>query len=250
MSRGLLMSGGFIRRGMLAGVMGVVLLLSGCASLPAGHVADERDPWERYNRAIFEFNDQVDRALIKPAAEIYRDYLPELLQVTLRNFFGNLKDVATTVHQALQGKPEEAGNAAARVIFNTTIGFLGLGDPASEMGHPKTAEDFGQTFGVWGAAPGPYFVLPLLGPSTVRDTVGTVLDFRLDPLDVVITDSTAEAVAYTSIALDRRGELLTAEDTLEALAFDRYMGVRNAFLARRRSQIYDGDPPPLPMKDE
>ena len=97
MSRSLQMPGGFIRRGMLAGVIGVVLLVSGCASLPAGHVADERDPWERYNRAVFEFNDQVDRALIKPAAEIYRDYLPELLQVTLRNFFGNLKDVATTV---------------------------------------------------------------------------------------------------------------------------------------------------------
>jgi phospholipid-binding lipoprotein MlaA len=243
-------SPGLIRRGLLASVLGTLVLLSGCASLPAGHVADQRDPWERYNRAVFEFNDQVDRALIKPAAEIYRDYVPDLLQVTLRNFFGNLKDVATTVHQLLQGKPEEAGNAAARVIFNTTIGFLGLGDPASEMGYPKTVEDFGQTFGVWGAEPGPYFVLPLLGPSTVRDTVGTVLDFRLDPVDAVITDSTTEVVAYTSIALDRRVELLSAEDTLEALAFDRYMGVRNAFLARRRSQIFDGDPPPLPMKDE
>lgn len=241
---------GLIRRATLAGVMGFVLLLSGCASLPAGHIADERDPWERYNRAIFEFNNQVDRALIKPAAEIYRDYLPELFQVTLRNFFGNFRDVATAVHQALQGKPAEAGNAAARVIFNTTIGFLGLGDPASEMGYPKTTEDFGQTFAVWGADPGPYFMLPLLGPSTVRDTVGTVLDFGLDPMDAVITEIGPELAAYSLIALDRRSELLAAEDTLEALAFDRYMGVRNAFLARRRSQVFDGDPPLIPMKDE
>lgn len=226
------------------------LAVTGCASLPAGHVADSRDPWERYNRAVFTFNDNVDRVVIKPVAEVYRDYVPELFQVTLRNFFGNLRDVVVVVHQLLQGKPSEAGTAAARVLINTTIGFLGLGDPASEMGYQKTSEDFGQTIGRWGVEPGPYFVLPLLGPSSVRDTVGTVLDFRLDPMDGLIEESTERNVAYGLIAIDRRRELLDAQGTIDALSFDKYSGIRDAWLARRRSQVYDGDPPPLPFEDD
>jgi phospholipid-binding lipoprotein MlaA len=230
--------------------LSVTLAVTGCASLPAGHIADSRDPWERYNRAMFEFNDNVDRAVVKPVAEAYRDYVPELVQVTLRNFFGNLRDVAVTIHQLLQGKPSEAGNSAARVLINTTIGFLGLGDPASEMGYQKTSEDFGQTFGRWGVEPGPYFVIPLLGPSTVRDTVGTIFDFRYNPVDGVISDTSDRNVAYGMIAIDRRKELLDAQGTIEALSFDKYTGVRDAWLAQRRSQVYDGDPPPLPFKDD
>lgn len=230
--------------------LSLILVVAGCASLPAGHVPDSRDPWERYNRAMFEFNDNVDRAVIKPVAEVYRDYVPELFQVTLRNFFGNLRDVAVTVHQLLQGKPSEAGNSAARVLINTTIGFLGLGDPASEMGYNKTSEDFGQTFGRWGVEPGPYFVIPILGPSTVRDTFGTVLDFTYSPMDSVITDPSDRNVARGLIGIDRRKELLGSEGTLKALSFDKYSGVRDAWLAHRRSEIYDGDPPPTPFKDE
>jgi phospholipid-binding lipoprotein MlaA len=230
--------------------LSATLAVTGCASLPAGHVADSRDPWERYNRAVFTFNDNVDRAVIKPVAEVYRDYVPELFQVTLRNFFGNLRDVVVVIHQLLQGKPAEAGTAAARVLINTTIGFLGLGDPASEMGYQKTSEDFGQTIGRWGVGPGPYFVLPLLGPSSVRDTVGTVLDFRLDPLDGLIQESSERNVAYGLIAIDRRRELLDAQGTIDALSFDKYTGIRDAWLARRRSQVYDGDPPPMPFEDD
>ncbi|MFN4959513.1 MAG: MlaA family lipoprotein, partial [Burkholderiales bacterium] len=109
------------------GLLGLVALNVGCASLPAGHVEDQRDPWERYNRAMFEFNDNVDRAVVKPVAEAYRDYVPELFQRALRNFFGNLRDITTALHHLLQGKPSEAGNSAARVLINTTIGILGLG---------------------------------------------------------------------------------------------------------------------------
>lgn len=230
--------------------LSAALAVSGCASLPAGHVSDSRDPWERYNRAMFEFNDNVDRAVIKPVAEVYRDYVPELFQVTLRNFFGNLRDVAVTVHQLLQGKPSEAGNSAARVLINTTIGFLGLGDPASEMGYNKTSEDFGQTFGRWGVEPGPYFVIPILGPSTVRDTFGTVLDFTYSPTDSVITDAADRNVARGLIGIDRRRQLLDSERSIDALSFDKYTSVRDAWLAHRRSDIYDGDPPPTPFKDE
>lgn len=230
--------------------LSVTLLVSGCASLPAGHVSDSRDPWERYNRAMFEFNENVDRAVVKPVAEVYRDYVPELIQVTLRNFFGNLRDVAVAVHQLLQGKPSEAGNSAARVLINTTIGILGLADPASDMGYAKTFEDFGQTFGRWGVEPGPYFVIPLLGPSTVRDTAGTALDFIYSPVNSVITDPANRNVSRGLIAIDRRSELLGAEGTIDALSFDKYSGVRDAWLAHRRSQVYDGDPPPIPFKDE
>jgi phospholipid-binding lipoprotein MlaA len=235
---------------MLSAAFAMLAGLGGCASLPAGHVKDERDPWERYNRAVYTFNDTLDRNLIKPAAEIYRDYVPEVFQLLVRNFFGNLADVSTSIHHLLQGKPSEAGESAARVLFNTTLGFAGLGDPASEMGFAKTSEDFGQTLAVWGARPGPYFMLPLLGPSTVRDSFGTVADMRLDPVDGVIPSGDGRIAAFTLIALDRRKTLLGAEGTLDALSFDRYSGLRDAFLARRRSQVYDGDPPPISNEED
>ena len=237
----------FIKRVLLALT---VVITAGCASLPAGHTEDPRDPWERYNRAMFEFNDGVDRAVLKPVAEVYRDYVPDVIQTALRNFFGNLRDIATALHQFLQGKPDQAGTAVARVAINTTIGILGLADPASDLGFRKTSEDFGQTLGVWGAGPGPYFVLPLLGPSTVRDTLGFVVDVMADPRDLVIDGAAAQNIARGLIAIDRRRELLDSETTLRALSFDRYMGTRDAWLARRRSQVYDGDPPPLPFKDQ
>ncbi len=237
----------FIKRALLALT---VAIAAGCASLPAAHTEDPRDPWERYNRAMFEFNDGVDRAVLKPVAEVYRDYVPDVIQTVLRNFFGNLRDLATALHQFLQGKPYQAGTAVARVTINTTIGILGLADPASDLGFRKTSEDFGQTLGVWGAGPGPYLVLPLLGPSTVRDTLGFAVDVMADPRDLVIEGAAARNIARGLVAIDRRRELLDSESTLQALSFDRYMGIRDAWLARRRSQVYDGDPPPLPFKDQ
>jgi len=225
-------------------------VLAGCASLPAGNISDPRDPWERYNRVVFDFNDGVDRAVVKPLAQAYRDYVPELAQNGLRNFFSNLRDVIVAIHQLLQAKPEAAATAGGRVLINTTVGVLGLGDPASAMGLTKTNEDFGQTFGRWGVGPGPYFVLPLLGPSTVRDAVGTVADFSFDPIGSVFEQSTSRTIAYGLIAIDRRKDLLDAQDTIEALSFDRYSGVRDAWLARRRSLVYDGEPPPEKFKED
>jgi phospholipid-binding lipoprotein MlaA len=225
-------------------------VLAGCASLPAGNISDPRDPWERYNRVVFDFNDGVDRAVVKPLAQAYRDYVPELAQNGLRNFFSNLRDVIIAIHQLLQAKPEAAATAGGRVLINTTVGVLGLGDPASAMGLTKTNEDFGQTFGRWGVGPGPYFVLPLLGPSTVRDAVGTVADFSFDPIGSVFEQGTSRTIAYGLIAIDRRKDLLDAQDTIEALSFDRYSGVRDAWLARRRSLVYDGEPPPEKFKED
>ena len=225
-------------------------LLAGCASLPAGHIADERDPWERYNRAVFDFNETLDRTVIKPVAEFYRDDVPEVFQWAFRNFVGNIRDVATAVHHLVQGKPGDAAESAARVVLNTTIGFLGISDPASEMGYAKTREDFGQTFGRWGVGPGPYFVLPVFGSGSVRDTFGLILDFRIDPMAGAVSDSGTRSAVYGVAAIDLRKDLLDAQGTIEALSFDKYSGVRDAWLARRRSQVYDGDPPPLPEKDQ
>jgi len=227
-----------------------LMAAAGCAHLPAGHIGDPRDPWERYNRAVFEFNDTLDRAVVKPVAEAYRDYVPELAQRSLRNVFSNLRDVIITAHQLLQGKPQAAMTAGSRVLINSTIGALGLGDPASEMGLIKTNEDFGQTFGRWGIGPGPYFVLPLLGPSTVRDTIGTLADFNFDPIGSVFEQGAGRNIVYGLIAIDRRKDLLDAQDTIEALSFDRYSGMRDAWLARRRSRVYDGEPPPLKIKED
>lgn len=172
-----------------------IAVSAGCASLPAGNISDPRDPWERYNRVVFDFNDGLDRAVVKPVAQAYRDYVPDLAQKGLRNFFSNLRDVIIAIHQLLQAKPEAAATAGGRVLINTTVGVLGLGDPASAMGLTKTNEDFGQTFGRWGVGPGPYFVLPLLGPSTVRDAVGTVADFSFDPIGSVFEQGTSRTIA-------------------------------------------------------
>lgn len=228
----------------------VLSFMVGCASLPAGHIADERDPWERYNRAMFEFNETLDRTVIKPVAEFYRDVVPEVFQWGFRNFVGNIRDVATAIHHLVQGKPADAAESAARVVINTTIGFLGISDPASEMGYAKTREDFGQTFGRWEVGTGPYVVLPLFGPSTVRDTFGLILDFRIDPMTGAVSDSSTRSGVYGVAAIDLRKDLLDSQTTIEALSFDKYSGVRDAWLAHRRSQVYDGDPPPLPLKDE
>lgn len=234
----------------LALISGLLLIASGCASLPSSHVASPKDPWERYNRAIFSFNDGFDRTVFKPVSETYRDYVPDVVQITLRNFISNIADVATSVHFLLQGRPSDAGNSAARVLLNTTIGFLGLADPATEMGFLKTRKDFGLTFGYWGLEPGPYFVLPFLGPSSVRDGVGTLLDFGLNPRDAVITDQSARYALTGVNAVNLRIDIMGAEEALKAISFDRYIGVREAYLARRRSLVYDGDPPPSPLLEE
>jgi phospholipid-binding lipoprotein MlaA len=228
-------------------VAGLVLANVGCASLPAGHLQDPRDPWERYNRAMFAFNEEADRLVIKPAAETYRDYTPDVLQFMLRNFFGNLADVATTIQYVLQGRPADAGNAGARVVLNTTLGFGGLGDPASEMGFQKTSKDFGMTLGYWGVGSGPYFVWPLLGPNTVRDSFGFVGDLIYDPMRDVIPTQDGRVASYFVEVMHRRIDIFKAESAFEALSFDRYSSVRDAWLARRKSQIYDGNPPPEPF---
>lgn len=215
----------------------LAITLAGCAS-----TGDPRDPFEKFNRDMFAFNDALDRDLIKPAARTYRDLLPQPAQNGIRNFFSNLNDVIVFVNDVLQLKWHHAVNDLGRIMANTTVGFLGFVDVASENGVPKRDEDFGQTLGYWGVPAGPYIVLPLFGPSTGRDTVGLVGDLYTSPLfwsdETVLNWSLA-----TLRVIQVRADLLDAESVLEKAAVDRYVFVRDAFLQRREYQIHDGNPP-------
>ena len=202
-----------------------------------------RDPFERVNRTVFAFNDRVDQAVTKPLARGYQAIVPEFVRQYVGNFFGNAADVSTAANQLLQGKPMLAFSDAGRVVVNTVFGILGLVDVASDLGLEKHREDFGQTLGRWGIGTGPFLVLPLLGPSNVRDGIGTAVDITTDPLRAALSDGQRN-YAYGLRVIDTRQQLLGAERVAEGAALDRYSFYRDAYLQRRRNQIYDGDPPP------
>ena len=215
------------------------LILAGCASLGGD---DPRDPFEGFNRGVYTFNDKLDQYVARPVATGYRRAIPGEIRDRVRNFFGNIGDVFIGVNNFLQGKFADGANDWARVAFNTTIGLLGIHDVATDMGYEKHDEDFGQTFGRWGAGPGPYLILPALGSSTVRDGIGKGLDFYTDPLN-----ETEPFDARWGLVLLRltqtRADLLEASRILEEAALDRYVFQRDAYLQRRRSLIYDGSQP-------
>lgn len=227
----------------------LLVVLSGCASLPPGARPVAHDPFERANRSVFAFNDGLDRAVTKPLAQGYRAVVPEFMRRYIGNFFGNLGDVFTSANQLLQGKPVLALSDAGRVLVNTVFGFGGVIDVASDLGLEKHREDFGQTLGRWGAGSGPYLVLPVFGPSSVRDGLGLGVDLAADPLQGVFRDVDL-AWAAAARVVDTRERLLSAERLVEGAALDRYSFLRDAYLQRRRSQIHDGDPPPLDEEDE
>lgn len=222
------------------------LLLGGCASTnPQADGDDNRDPLEGYNRAMFSFNDSVDRAVLKPVATAYQDVTPSFVQTGVSNFFGNIGDVWTMINNFLQGKIENGLNDFMRVAVNTTFGFGGVLDIASEAGIQKHKEDFGQTLGKWGVASGPYVVLPLLGPSTLRDTAALPADIYGDPWAYVDPVSVRNT-GYVVRAIDQRAQALGATNLLEEVALDRYTFVRDAYLQRRESLVRDG----MLQKDE
>lgn len=226
--------------GPMAAVLAVCFLLSGCAT--PSKQADPRDPFESFNRGVYEFNEQLDRFVLKPVAEGYRWVLPQFVRQSVGNFFSNLNDVRVVVNNTLQGKFTTAYSDLGRVFINSTLGLLGFFDIASEAGIEKHNEDFGQTLGWWGIADGPYIVLPLFGPSTARDTVGLAGDWFSDPVTYVDPTRSKNQLTGTRI-VNRRAELLEAKKVLDAAALDEYQFVRDAYLQRRRNLIYDGKPP-------
>lgn len=219
-------------------VLALALAAAGCATTSA----DPRDPLEGVNRAMYAFNDAVDENALQPAARLYRNVTPSGLRDGVRNFFSNLDDLYIGANNLLQGKVEQAMSDLMRVAVNTTLGLFGVLDWASDMGLEKHNEDFGQTLARWGVGDGPYLVLPLLGPSTLRDTAALPVDWEGDPvyLHTPVDERNALTVAR---AIARRADLLGASRTLEAAALDRYVFLREAYLQQRRSQIHDGRPP-------
>lgn len=217
-------------------------VLAGCAA------TNPRDPLEPFNRTMFEFNDAVDRAALRPTAEMYVK-LPSFMQTGVSNFFGNLGDVPTAANNFLQGKFADGLSDTMRFLVNTAFGLGGLLDIGSEAGLQKHNEDFGQTLGKWGVGAGPYVVLPLLGSSTLRDTVALPVDFQTDPW--LYADPTAARVAGTvTRVVDQRAALLGASNLLEEAALDRYAFVRDAYLQRRQGKVYDGEPPRTEYDDD
>ncbi len=209
-------------------------LLTGCATGPN---AQPQDPLEPLNRSVYNFNEAVDSAVLKPVATGYRDTLPSPVRTGVSNFFGNLKDAWSSLNGVLQGRPREAAEDFMRVNVNTVFGLFGLIDVASDMGIPRTTMDFGQTLGRWGVTPGPYLVLPLLGPSTVRDTPGLLVDAHGDPVSQGGADVAVRNSAYVLRAVDTRAGLLATTDLLEQVALDKYTFVRDAYLQRRDEQV-------------
>jgi phospholipid-binding lipoprotein MlaA len=221
---------------------GAALLLMGSGCATVSGPADPRDPLEGYNRAVYKFNDTVDRAFLKPVAQGYDKITPTVIKTGITNFFSNLDDVRIIVNDLLQAKFREAASNTGRVVVNTTVGVAGLIDVGSKLDMPKGNEDLGQTLGVWGVGPGPYFVLPFFGPSTIRDTFGRWGDSYVQYshyVDHIPTRNTALAVDI----INTRANLLRASTILSGAALDEYSFVRDAFLQRRERLIHDGNAP-------
>lgn len=238
------------RRGVAALGLAACALLAGCATAPAGAGAGTpNDPFESWNRKVFSFNDSVDRAVLKPVAEAYRDHVPKIVRTTVDNFLGNLYDAWSTVNHFLQGKFQSGMEMGMRVLTNTVFGAAGLMDPATEMGLVRRSEDFGQTLGTWGLGNGPYLVLPFLGPSTLRDTAGLLADRQVGPSTLPQRTSEQYVVLGTEL-INVRANLLQAGALVDQVALDKYAFMRDAYLARRRDALYDGAPPMETFEDE
>lgn len=204
---------------------------------------DPKDPLQAYNRVMFAFNERADQYALKPVAKAYRFITPKPVQFVVGNFFSNLGDLWTGFNNLLQGKGKAAASDTARFFVNSTLGFLGFADVATEMGLEKHNEDFGQTLGWWGVPSGPYFVIPLLGPSTIRDAASRPVDTYGQPY---MWQDGHDALKWSLWAVDKvhtRASLLDAEGALNDAALDKYTLMRDGWLARRRNQVYDGDPP-------
>jgi len=215
-----------------------LVLLGGCATLPPGTQRTPRDPWERMNRATYRFNSALDKAVLRPVTRGYVRVVPQVVRTGVANFFDNLSTPITMVNDLLQGQLKGFANDTGRLLLNTTLGFGGLMDPATQAGLDKNDRDFGQTLGKWGVKSGPYLVIPVLGPSDVRDTVGRAGDEFADPRHYLSNVWLRWGLRGLG-AIDTRARLLPLDNTLDS-AYDPYGFVRNAYLQHRDFKVNGG----------
>jgi phospholipid-binding lipoprotein MlaA len=234
-----MMSAQIQRSWLSAAVLAAAVLSTGCATGPN---ANPKDPLEPMNRSISRFNDSLDENVLKPVATGYKDVTPDLVQQGVRNVFNNLSDIWSTVNNGLQLKGRDTAESLMRSVVNSVFGIYGIFDVATPIGLQRHPEDFGQTLGAWGVPDGPYVVLPLFGPSTLRDTAGMPVDTSVDyvrNLDHIATRNSAMALRV----VDKRTSLLGTGNLLTEAAIDKYSFQRDAYLQYRRNQVFDGNPP-------
>lgn len=218
--------------------------LGGCATTPGN-----RDPLEGLNRKVFAFNEAVDSAVLKPVATGYQTVVPQFIRTGIDNVFANIGDLWSAANHLLQAKPRDAIEMGFRFVVNSSFGLAGWFDIAGEAGIERRSEDFGQTLGRWGLGPGPYLVLPILGPSNARDGAALTLDLRASP-SALASEGRDRNVTAALQVVSTRARLLSATKAIDEIALDKYTLVRDGFLARRRDQVYDGDPPEEPEPPE
>ena len=227
-------------RGMRsAAALALAAALAGCATTQGA--PSRADPFEPWTRAMYAIHEPIDTNVVRPFAQAYVDYVPSPVRSAIHTFFGNIEDGFSALNGLLQGKWEKAGNDLGRITVN--VWGLGLIDIASQAGIPKGEEDFGQTFGFWGVPQGPYFFVPLLGPTTLRDGTGLVIRYYLGPTTYIVDDVPLRNVLYFLGGLDLRAEALEAQKVVDQAAIDRYTFIRRAYLQRREYLVHDGNPP-------
>ena len=240
-------------RALVWSVLAPALLaaLAGCTTIreSRGGPGQRLDPWENWNRKVFNFNESVDKAVLKPVATTYTDVVPQPVRRGVSNFFANFADAWSAVNNMLQGKFELGFEDVTRVGTNTIFGLFGILDVASEMGLDHHYEDFGQTLGRYGVGAGAYVVLPVLGPSTVRDAAALPLDRLASP--PALFGGTKTQIGFTVLQIiNTRAALLGATRVIDEISLDKYTFVRDAYLQRRRSLVFDGDVPETPAAPE
>ena len=228
-----------LKKGLVSITIMTIATLSGCASLSS---QEGSDPLEPINRGVFQFNEKADEYVLEPVAKGYQFVTPSFVDRGISNFFSNLDDVVVFVNDILQLKLNQAISDGGRVLVNSTIGVLGFADMATDMGMPKHNEDFGQTLGVYGVGTGPYIVLPILGPSNLRDTLGLFADSFVDPVQQ-IDDSDAMWAAIALEGIDDRADVISTKKVVDQASLDSYNFMRSGYLQRREYLIYDGNPP-------
>lgn len=218
----------------------LALAMGGCASVPAED-RTESDPWEPMNRSLYSFNRGLDKVTTKPLARGYEKIVPRPVRTGVTNFFKNLRTPASSINNFLQGKPERGFSELGRFVFNSTLGVGGIFDIATAGGLEAHPEDFGQTAAVWGVPDGPYVMIPLLGPSTLRDAVLFPLSVVTNPLYHYDNTSVRDKLRILRV-IELRARLLPLESTLEE-SKDPYITLRESYLQNREYEIYDGEPP-------